>query len=172
MWLIYNNAILTKDNLIKRKWVGDERCSFCCEPETISHLLFECTMAKYVWSLVAVALGACCRPTSLEQFWVWTKRYLSEGENFTCRVSQRSAGDFGLQEMTCVLRKKNNLVSYWDHLLSMFVSVILGMVAKGRRPGSTGGGCDSSQERSFELSSARRWRAYWSQAHPIRLKPF
>ena len=25
MWLIYNNAILTKDNLVKRKWVGDER---------------------------------------------------------------------------------------------------------------------------------------------------
>ena len=74
MWLIYNNAILTKDNLIKRKWVEDERCSFCCEPETISHLLFECTMAKYVWSLVAVALGACWRPTSLEQFWVWIKK--------------------------------------------------------------------------------------------------
>ena len=29
MWLIYNNAILTKDNLVKSKWLGDERCSFC-----------------------------------------------------------------------------------------------------------------------------------------------
>ena len=82
MWLIYNNAILTKDNLVKRKWVGDERCSFCCEPETISHLLCECTMAKYVWSLVALVLAACCRPTSLEQFWVWIRKYLPAGGQF------------------------------------------------------------------------------------------
>ena len=67
MWLIYNNAILTKDNLVKRKWLGDERCSFCCEHETIPHLFFECTMAKYFWSLVALVLGAHCRPISLDQ---------------------------------------------------------------------------------------------------------
>jgi len=52
----------------------------------------------------------------------------------------------------------------------MFVSFILGRFAKGRRPGSTGGGCDSPQECSVELPSARRWRAHWSEASPIRLK--
>ena len=29
LWLLLNNAILTKDNLIKRKWVGDPVCYFC-----------------------------------------------------------------------------------------------------------------------------------------------
>ena len=82
MWLICNNAILTKDILIKRKWVGDERCSFCCEPESISHLLFGCSMAKYVWSMVAWVLGANCRPTSLEQFWVWIRQILPAGKQF------------------------------------------------------------------------------------------
>jgi len=82
MWLVCNNAILTKDNLIKRKWVGDERCSFCCEPESISHLLFGCSMAKYVWSMVAWVLGANCRPTSLEQFWVWIRQILPAGKQF------------------------------------------------------------------------------------------
>jgi len=33
-------------------------------------------MAKYVWSLVALVLGAYCSPTSLEQFWVWIRKYL------------------------------------------------------------------------------------------------
>lgn len=68
MWLIYHNAILTKDNLIKRNWSVDQSCAFCNESETIPHIFFDCTMAKYIWSLVAYVLGASCRPTSLEQF--------------------------------------------------------------------------------------------------------
>lgn len=78
MWLIFNNAILTKDNLVKRKWVGDVRCSFCCDNESIPHLMFECTTAKYVWSMVAVVLGARRRPGSMEQFWVWVKTYIPQ----------------------------------------------------------------------------------------------
>lgn len=29
MWLLTNDAILTKDNLVKRKWIGDSSCMFC-----------------------------------------------------------------------------------------------------------------------------------------------
>jgi hypothetical protein len=29
LWLMMNNAILTKDNLLKRKWSGDPSCYFC-----------------------------------------------------------------------------------------------------------------------------------------------
>jgi len=28
IWLIENNAILTKDNMIKRNWIGDPHCYF------------------------------------------------------------------------------------------------------------------------------------------------
>jgi hypothetical protein len=38
MWLIQLNAILTKDNLARRKWQGDKKCSFCNEDESIVHL--------------------------------------------------------------------------------------------------------------------------------------
>lgn len=58
MWIIENDAILTKDNLAKRNWQGDMRCSFCQEQESISHLFFDCTMAKYTWSMVAMVMGA------------------------------------------------------------------------------------------------------------------
>jgi len=48
MWLIKHNAILTKDNLIKRKWRGDPQYRFCSEPETVNHLFFECSMARFI----------------------------------------------------------------------------------------------------------------------------
>ncbi|KAF8740157.1 hypothetical protein HU200_013818 [Digitaria exilis] len=37
-------------------------------------------MAKYVWSLVAMVLGASCRPTSFEQYWLWVQHCLPGGE--------------------------------------------------------------------------------------------
>lgn len=48
MWLINHNAILTKDNLLKRNWSGDPTCAFGNETETIPHIFFECPMAKYI----------------------------------------------------------------------------------------------------------------------------
>ena len=40
MWLVERNAILTKDNLIRRHWIGDPNCYFCMDHETIEHLSF------------------------------------------------------------------------------------------------------------------------------------
>lgn len=31
MWLVQQKAILTKENMTKRKWQGDTRCRFCPE---------------------------------------------------------------------------------------------------------------------------------------------
>ena len=33
-------------------------------------------MARYVWSLVALVIGADCRPCSFQQFWEWSNRYM------------------------------------------------------------------------------------------------
>ena len=57
LWLIEQNVILTKDNLVKRKWQGDVRCCFCPENESINHLFFDCSMARYIWSLIALVVG-------------------------------------------------------------------------------------------------------------------
>ena len=29
MWLVHNKSILTRDNMVKRKWQGDPTCIFC-----------------------------------------------------------------------------------------------------------------------------------------------
>jgi hypothetical protein len=38
LWLLYREAIPTKDNLVKRNWHGNEMCSFYSNKEIIQHL--------------------------------------------------------------------------------------------------------------------------------------
>ena len=38
MWFVHKQVILTKDNLIKRQWVGSSRCCFCDHDETIQFI--------------------------------------------------------------------------------------------------------------------------------------
>jgi hypothetical protein len=56
LWLIWQNAIATKDNMKKRKWVGSFDCHFCPDDETINHLFFTCPMAAYIWSTISTVL--------------------------------------------------------------------------------------------------------------------
>jgi hypothetical protein len=53
MWLVEQGAILTKDNMVKRRWQGNHGCLFCGDFESVNHLLFTCPIAKVVW-------GQCC----------------------------------------------------------------------------------------------------------------
>jgi hypothetical protein len=77
-----NNAILTKDNMIKQNWQGDPSCYFCDQAETVNHLLFQCSVAKAVWAIIAVSLGANNVPRCLEQAWVWCDKWLLQDQNF------------------------------------------------------------------------------------------
>jgi hypothetical protein len=80
MWLLENKAILTKDNMIRRKWVGEPKCSFCDQNESIDHLFFECPVARAVWGIIALCFRANTIPRSLDQFWVWIKSHFPHGE--------------------------------------------------------------------------------------------
>ncbi|TVU43075.1 hypothetical protein EJB05_09511, partial [Eragrostis curvula] len=46
LWLLENGVILTKDNMVNRKWQGDPTCHFCNQEESISHLMFECCVTR------------------------------------------------------------------------------------------------------------------------------
>lgn len=76
LWLIRQNAILTKDNPIKRNWVGDKRCYFCNEDENIEHLFFRCLVSKYIWSLISFTIKTPCWSSSFSQFWEWVAKYM------------------------------------------------------------------------------------------------
>lgn len=82
LWLIWNGAILTKDNMVKRKWQGDPKCYFCQNNESVNHLLFQCSVAKSVWGVIAICVGANDVPCNLEQCWNWCDKWLSSGQKF------------------------------------------------------------------------------------------
>ncbi|TVU04426.1 hypothetical protein EJB05_49999, partial [Eragrostis curvula] len=50
--------------------------------ETIEHMFFKCEVIKYVWSLIALVIGANCRPESVEQYMVWVDHFLPNGRKF------------------------------------------------------------------------------------------
>jgi hypothetical protein len=68
MWLVEQNSILTKDNMLKRNWQGDPCCYFCDNPENMDHLLFECPIAKVVCGVIAICFHKKCRPLSYAQY--------------------------------------------------------------------------------------------------------
>jgi len=47
-WLLEKDAVLTKDNLIKRNWLGNPSCIFCGQLETSKHLFFQCPVARCI----------------------------------------------------------------------------------------------------------------------------
>jgi hypothetical protein len=57
LWQLFQNAILTRDNLKKRKWGGSPLCSFCQQEETMTHLFFECSNAKVIWGNLGGIFG-------------------------------------------------------------------------------------------------------------------
>jgi hypothetical protein len=56
IWLVVRNKILTKDNFKKRNRHGSGDCCFCGCYESIDHLFFNCSIARYVWRVIQVAL--------------------------------------------------------------------------------------------------------------------
>ncbi|WVZ90737.1 hypothetical protein U9M48_037011 [Paspalum notatum var. saurae] len=46
IWLLFRGVILTKDNLIRRHWLGSKQCCFCSADETIQYLFFACPCAN------------------------------------------------------------------------------------------------------------------------------
>ena len=77
-----NCALLTKDNLTKRKWTRDPKYQFCHHNETINHLFFTCSVAKVVWGVIARIIGATNIPTSISQCWEWCEFWIPESSKF------------------------------------------------------------------------------------------
>jgi hypothetical protein len=81
LWLIWHNAISTKDNLIRRNWTRSPLCQFCREHESSNHLFFGCVAAKFVWSAMANVIGSPTRNESFSQFFRWFPKFVSASRN-------------------------------------------------------------------------------------------
>ena len=52
MWFLHRKVLLTKDNLIRRRWTGCKKCVFCDADESVEHLFISCQLARQIWRLI------------------------------------------------------------------------------------------------------------------------
>lgn len=52
LWLAYHEKLATKEILCRFGFITNDRCSFCNEQETFSHLLFSCGNLKLIWKRI------------------------------------------------------------------------------------------------------------------------
>jgi hypothetical protein len=74
IWLLYREAILTKDNLVKRNWHGNAKCCFFDSDETIQHLFFDYALAKFIWRVTQITFGLSIPNNIKHVFGGWVQR--------------------------------------------------------------------------------------------------
>lgn len=86
MWLLENNAVLTKDNMIKRNWEDNPGCFFCDSNETMItyHLFFNCPIAEVIWACIARYPGANNITRDLTQCWNWLVQMAAPLQEIPC----------------------------------------------------------------------------------------
>lgn len=57
MGQLFRNAILTRDNMRKRQWLGNPTCSFCYSIETVNHIVLAVIWQKLCGALLVTLLG-------------------------------------------------------------------------------------------------------------------
>jgi hypothetical protein len=77
LWLLSHNKLAMVDNLNKKGMQKPEKCVFCEENESISHLFFECSVAKIIWKSVSEYLGVEIGAdyTSVASKWLCKKKF-------------------------------------------------------------------------------------------------
>ena len=68
LWLVNKKSVLTRDVLLKKGWKGKKECVFCGQDESIDHLLFTCSAASLLWSLVRCVCGLKTIPLNVKEF--------------------------------------------------------------------------------------------------------
>jgi hypothetical protein len=108
MWQLYENAIVTRDNMKKRKWPGSPLCSFCKENETALHLFFHYPIARCVWGAVGSIIGTATCPNNLWQAISWFYAFLPGGSDWYM---------VGISAICWAIWKTQNKVTFDKHKL-------------------------------------------------------
>jgi hypothetical protein len=79
MWPVAQGSILTKDNMVRRKWQGDPGCYFCGEEECQSLTVHLPGGKSDIWGVIALCFSVQTRPNSYGQYWEWIPLALPGG---------------------------------------------------------------------------------------------
>jgi hypothetical protein len=115
-WLMENNAILTKDNMVKRKWEGNPICVFCDQPETLEHLIFQCIVAKCVWGMVGICMGATNIPSNIINYKEWIQNILPQG---------KEVHHFGFAAISWAIWKSRNKIVFEKKIIKHPAEIIM-----------------------------------------------
>ena len=127
LWLLSNNKILTRMNLQKHRDMDDVSCLFCTEQETVSHLFFDCCVAKVLWIYLSeifhISLGVNFE--SVARWWVSNRKYkvmnCFSAALMLCLWKFRNEMCFqgkGWKGEKIILQKLCNMVKKWRILFS------------------------------------------------------
>jgi hypothetical protein len=63
--------------MAKRRKVDDQTCLFCREVETVTHLFYECCIARHLWETISEVMGVQIGPDfeSMAKFWPRDKKF-------------------------------------------------------------------------------------------------
>jgi hypothetical protein len=77
LWLLSQNKVLTRDNVLKRVNINDKTCLFCSDIESAHHLFFDCVVAKQVWYFISDVVEVDCGDNfeSVAKMWLSNKRF-------------------------------------------------------------------------------------------------
>jgi zinc-binding in reverse transcriptase len=53
MWLLRRKRLLTKDQFLKRRWIGDSKCVFCDQDENVDSFFVQCSTIRNLWQWIA-----------------------------------------------------------------------------------------------------------------------
>ena len=82
LWQLFQDAILVRENTMKRKWLGCPVSSFCNNIETVGHLFFTCASVKVVWGILGACLETNTCPQNICQSLVWFYKFLPNNRKF------------------------------------------------------------------------------------------
>ena len=71
LWFLHRKVLLTKDNLVKRRWSGCTKCVFCHENEMVQHLFISCSFARNIWRLLHFTFNISPPTNIANMFGLW-----------------------------------------------------------------------------------------------------
>lgn len=72
LWQVFQNCILTQDNLCFRGIITESLCCLCEQHlENVQHLFFQCPYSAYIWSKILAKSGITRQPGNHTQEWNW-----------------------------------------------------------------------------------------------------
>jgi zinc-binding in reverse transcriptase len=81
LWLIQQNRILTKYNLLKRKWQGDPKCVFYGNLKIMDHLFLYCTISSCLWSRICEYNICSFSCNTISDLWFIDVNFTYKNEN-------------------------------------------------------------------------------------------